>query len=160
MNLNALHIVAVVLGMTACSRPALTEDDDPTLMVEMQGLGFRMVDAGFWTNGTLRSDRIRLESDDFAILFVYLPESGLYLVTLEESDSAVKSGRFIGSEVVFSAGNIEIRFLSGGGHVFADQKDREAWVEFIPGLTIAPSGAPIAGPIVGLARERSHVPGL
>lgn len=157
---NTWFVIAVTLLLAGCTRPALTEDGGAELVVETTGISFRMVDAGFWTNRTLRSDRIRLESDDFVILFVYLPESGLYLVTVEQSEVSVQSGRFVGSELVFSGGNTEIRFLSEGGHLFTDRVDREAWVEFLPGLIVSPSGASIEGPIVGLARLRSHVPGL
>ncbi len=157
---NTCFVIAASLVVTGCSRPDLTEGDDLGVVVDSPALGFHMVDAGFWTNGTLRSDRISLESEDFAILFVYLPESGMYLVTIEKSDASVQSGRFVGSDLVFSGGRTEIRFRSTGGNLFGDGMDRDAWVEFLPGFVVSPSGADIAGPIVGLARIRSHVPGL
>lgn len=146
--------------LAGCSRPDLTEVDEPEQLAEEQGLGIRFVDAAFRTNGTLRSDRINLESDSFEILFVFLQESGLYIVTIEKTGASVQSGQFIGSELLFSGGRTEIHFQSQGGHVFSDGVDRPAWVEFIPGFDISRPGASVGGAVVGLARDRSQIPGL
>ena len=153
-------ILVSCIVIAGCSRPGLSEFDEPGEFVEEPGLGIRFVSAAFRTNGTLRSDRINLESDSFEMLFVFLPESGLYIVTIEKTDASVQSGQFIGSELLFSAGRTEIHFQSQGGHVFSDGVDRPAWVEFISGFDISRPGASVQGAVVGLARDRSQIPGL
>lgn len=90
------------------------------------------------------------------MLFVYLRSSGLYIVTSEPTEASVRAGLFTANEIHFSGGRTEIRFRSASSHVFSDAVDRDAWVEFIPGLRIDDVGSAV----VGLARERSHIPGL
>jgi hypothetical protein len=119
-----------------------------------------MVDAGFWTNGTLRSDRITLSSENFAMLFVHLPQSGLYIVSIERTENSLRSGRFAGNELSFSVDRTEIRFQSRGDHLFDDKVDRDAWVEYVPDERISADPATLGLAIVGLARERAQVPGL
>jgi hypothetical protein len=140
-----------------CARPDLSEieDNEAPVFVEPK-LGIEIVNAQFWTNGTLRSDRINLESEDFKMLFVYLRSSGLYIVTVEPTESSVQNAFFTANEVHISGGRTDILFRSTSTHVFSDGLDRDAWVEFIPGIRL--EGVP--GAVYGLATERSHIPGL
>lgn len=161
MNGRSTILAAVVpLVLFGCTRPVLTEDDPNDLQPEGAGLGFNLVEAAFWTNGTLRSDRVSIEAVDFKILFVYLPESGLYIVTLDETDGASQSALFVGNDLVFVGGRTEVRFRSSGGHLFSDRVDREGWVEYLPGANISRPGAPSSDVVVGHAMQRSQVPGL
>ena len=150
-------MIWLVVFTAGCNRPELADLDNSDIVGQEARLAFKMETAEFYTNGTLRSDRISLESEDFAILFVYLPEAGLYVVTVEETPDAEVAGQFRGRELLFSGGRTEIRFRSVSGPLFQDGEDRDAWVEYIPSVRIS---ADIVGPVVGLARLRSHVPGL
>jgi len=124
------------------------------------GIRLELVNASFYIDGRLRSNRINLSTTRFVYLFVYIKSKGLYIVSATEAPGTTAAGRFMGTHLTFVVGGTRIQFDNSTGHLLGDGNDRDAWVEYLPDYDLL---GPDAGPdeaVVGLARSKETIPGF
>ena len=70
----------------------------------------------------------------FKFLYFYVPESGLFIISGNEFDHAVQSGRFEDREMRFDVPGIAFKLVAAGS--ILEQNSRPAWVRFDPSFTL------------------------
>jgi len=160
-SIRLLPLAGLLLALSGCQRPSIVETDPRNYVAPVEtGIPLELVDASFFVDGALRSDRINLSTTRFVFLFVFIKSKGLYIVSAAETPGATVSGKFMGSHLAFIAGGTRIQFDNTTGHLLGDQNDRDAWVEYLPNYDLLGPDASPDEAVIGLARSKQTIPGF
>lgn len=156
-------VMGLVCGLTlsACARPDIVGPGRGDFIAPSEaGIGLELSGGLFRVDGVVISNRINLSTERFVYLFVFLKSKGMYIVSAEEMEGGVVSGRFSGTELRFVVNDTRIELEGDGRHLLADNKDRSAWVEYIPDYEdlLGPDAQP-GNAVLGLAARKNLIPG-
>ncbi len=162
---SAIALLIACLLLMGCDRPGLESDpaltafevDEPA---DSDRTGLVLFEADLKINGETTGRPLNLADETFTYLFVYLKDIGLFMISTIPFGPTEKAGEFAGNTIRVEMAGIEIEFVSRASHILTDKKDRPAWVEFNPGFEMFGPGIRVADVVVGLADNRSQIPGF
>ena len=85
-------------------------------------------------NGLAQSGTYSAVMTHFKFLYFYVPQEGLFIISSNEFDHAVESGRFEEREMKFDVPGIAFKLVAAGS--ILEQSSRPAWVRYDPSFTL------------------------
>lgn len=157
--------ILVCLLVAGCDRPGLVTEPEPEMFEVVDPApgdltGLVLFEAELKINDETTGRPVNLADETFTYLFVYLKETGLFMISTIPFGPTEEAGEFSGNTLRIELAGVQIEFVSRGSHILTDNVDRPAWVEFTRGFEMFAPGARAADVVVGLADNRNQIPGF